>query len=122
MRLKYIELAGEKHPMCFSLSAVEQICDEFGSMDGMTNSLASDDVLAKLKATDRVLDIMLSAGRKYCEVMKIDLPAPLPCRPADLIDVTDPSAIQAIFETIKNDNEREVEAKDPKKEEPAREE
>ena len=112
MKVNYIELLGENHPLCFSLAAMEEICDAFGSVDGMTAAISSENFGVKLKAVDTVMDILMRAGRKYCEVAGLDMPErPLPCRAADVIDVSDPSAITAIFGAIKTDTERTVEAK-----------
>ena len=112
MKVSYIELLGEKHPLCFSLSATEEICEAFGGTDEMMTAISSADTLTKLKAVSTTLDILMRAGRKYCEVAGLDMPEnPLPCRAADVIDITDDSAIKAIFGTFKNDSERTVEAK-----------
>lgn len=112
MRINYIELLGEKHPLCFSLAATEAICEEFGSTEAMTEAISSDNMALKLRAVDKVLDILLRAGRKYCEVAGLDMPEkPLPCRAADVIDISDPSAIATIFGAIKTDTERTIEAK-----------
>lgn len=112
MKLSYIELKkGERHPLCFSLSATEAIVDEFGSLEKMTDALTGGDTLTQIKAIDKTLAILLDAGQKYCAEMGIETPPALKCRPADLIDVTDPTAITAIFDTINNDTKREVEAK-----------
>lgn len=107
MRLQYLKIGGEKHPACFSLSAIEEIEDEFGSLDKMVKELNA----GKVKAVGKVLDIMLRAGRAYCTGMGIVCPPPLKCKPADLIDVTDASIITDIFSVINNDTERTVEAK-----------
>ncbi len=121
MRISYIELAGQKFPLCFSLSATEEMLEEFGSLEAMTETLDGDDTLAKLRAVDRVLDILLRAGRRYCETMGLEQPPALKGAPSDVIDIADPSAIAAIFSTISSDNKRTVEAKQSKKERPRRE-
>lgn len=113
MRLTYIEIKeGEKHPMCFSLLATERIVDEFGGLDEMTRAITQEgDVVGRIRAIDKILEILLDAGRKYCEEMGFELPPKIRCRPGDLIDVTDGEAINKIFETMQNDTRREVEAK-----------
>ena len=105
MRISYIELLGNKYPLCFSLSATEKLIEEFGSLEEMQNALSSNSI----KAINATLDVLMEAGRRYCEVAHIDCPAPLPCRPADLIDLSDPSAVSAIFSAMSGGNEREVE-------------
>ena len=109
MKVSYIELAGEKHPMCFSLSATEDIIETFGSVDAMSDAVTGGDLLTQLRAVDKTLEILLRAGRAYCTAMGEQLPAPLRCRPADLIDVTSGEAVRAIFETMRHDSAREVE-------------
>ena len=118
MKVSYIELLGEKHPLCFSLSATEEIVEEFGGTEQMTDAITSGDTVSQLRAVDKVLDILLRAGRRYCEAAGIEMPAKaLRCRPADVMDVTDPSAVQAIFSTISADSARTITAT-PKNAEP----
>ena len=106
MKLSYIQLGqGEKRPVCFSLSAIEDIEDAFGGLDAMQKALSE----GKVKAINKVLEIMLRAGEAYCRGMGIDCPPPLKCRPADLIDVTDNTVVTQIFEAITGDTERSIE-------------
>ena len=118
MKIGYIKLAGEKHPLCFSLSATEEICEKFGDLSGMGEALDSKNEATRLNAVDSVLSILMKAGRRYCEVIGEELPPPLPCRPADVLGVFAKDAIEAIHETIGNGKARTVEAK-PKKDDPA---
>ena len=120
MKVSYIELLGEKHPLCFSLSATEEIVEEFGGTEQMTDAITGGDVLTKLRAVDKVLDVLLRAGRRYCAAAGLEMPEkPLGCRPADVMDVSDPSAVQAIFSTISSDSARTITAA-PKNAEPTR--
>ena len=107
MKLSYVQLGGEKHPVCFSLSAIEAIEDEFGSLDTMREDLAKGSV----KAINSVLEIMIDAGRAYCIGMGMDCPPKLKCRPADLIDVTDTNVVEEIFAVMSGDAERTVEVR-----------
>lgn len=107
MRINHIELLGEQYPMVFSSKAAERLADEFGSLDKMKEAITADN---PFKAVNTIIKILVECGRKYCEVMKIDCPPPLPCDPGELIDVSDPNALSSIFSTIANGNEREVEA------------
>ena len=118
MKIGYIELAGEKHPLCFSRSATEEICKAFVDLDGMAKALDSKNFETRVNAVDSVLTILMKAGRRYCEVIGEELPPSLPCRPADVLGVFDKEAIEAIHETIGNGKARTVEAK-PKKADPA---
>lgn len=122
MKVSYIELAGEKHPMCFSLSATEDIIDTFGGVDEMSAAIVNDNDLGKkLRAISKTLEILIKAGRIYCEAIGEPVPAPLKCRAADLIDITSPEAVKAIFSTIQNDTARTVEAEPSKNGAPAQE-
>ena len=106
MKLSYVQLGdGEKRPVCFSLSAIEDIQDAFGGLDEMRDGLVS----GKIKVINTVLEILLRAGEAYCKGMGIDCPPPLKCRPADLIDATDASIVTQIFEAINDDSERSIE-------------
>ena len=98
MKVSYIELLGEKHPLCFSLAAASEVTEAFGGLENMSKSLSLDDIGKAAKAIDAVLTILMRAGRIYVKASGGELPPELPCRPSDLIDVTDGSAIRAIFE------------------------
>lgn len=107
MKLSFIEIGGEKRPVCFSLSAIEAIEDEFGSLDGMREALTA----GKVSAINKVLETMLRAGRAYCEGTGTECPPPLKCRPGDLIDATDTEIVAQIFSAMTNDTGRTVEVK-----------
>lgn len=107
MKLSYVQLGGEKHPVCFSLSAIEAIEEEFGSLDTMRDELSK----GSIRAINTVLEIMIKAGRAYCVGMGIDCPPKLKCRPADLIDITDEEVVKDIFAAMSGDSERTVEVR-----------
>lgn len=110
MRISYIELARERHPLCFSLSAIEEISSEWGDISGMSKAISDESNLsAKLKAINKLLEILIAAGRRYGETVGMELPPKLKCRPGDLIDITDSDALGTIFAAITNDAERDVE-------------
>lgn len=110
MKVTYVEFLGQNHPLCFSLAASEKILEEFKSLDAMSDAITGDDLANKVHAIDRVLQILMEAGRIYASACGEDLPPELPCRPADLIDVRDPKATHAIFDVMKADTDRTVEA------------
>lgn len=108
MKINYIELAGVKRPICFSVSAVEEITEAFGGMSSMSEEMLKGDV----KSISTVLEILLNAGQKYCAAMDVDCAPPLKCRPADLIDISEAAEIvNIIFESIKTDTDRDVEVR-----------
>lgn len=110
MKVSYIELLGQKHPMCFSLAASERIDEEFGSLDAMMDELHSKEIRRIAKAADKVLQILMHAGRVYMSACGEELPPAIPCRPADLIAVSDKESLEAIFSTMKDDSTQEVAA------------
>lgn len=115
MKVSYIELLGKKYPLCFSLSASERLSDAFGGMDKMQEALSDTKDIGKLaKAVDTILTALMDAGNIYCKMANIETPEKLLCRPSDLIDMSDPAAISAIFSAISAGNEREVEVADSK--------
>lgn len=109
MKVSYIELGGRKHPLCFSLSASAKLSDHFGDLDKMQKELSKKDIGTVARAADIILSVLMEAGRKYAKYIGEELPPALECSPADLIDVTDPEAIKAIFAAISGDTERNVE-------------
>lgn len=115
MKTGYVKLLGEKHPLCFSLSATEEIVERFGGTGQMTDALTSADTAQKLRAVDTVLEILMRAGRAYCAAVGEALPKPLPCRPADVIGIDEANeVVSRIFDTITADASRQIEADPPK--------
>ena len=111
MKLNYIELLGEKHPLCFSQYAAEQFCELFGDIEGMQRALTDQDVLHQLRAVKNVLSVLLDAGRRYCALAGLDMPEKsLVGHVEDVIDVSNPEVVRNIFETITGDSERTLEA------------
>lgn len=115
MKVTYIELLGQKYPMCFSLTASEELDEYFGGLDKMNVALKNGTVGDIAKAANKILEVLMKAGRMYVTMSGGEVPPKLDCKPGDLIDVTDPKAIEAIFAVMKNDTEREVEAIPSKK-------
>lgn len=111
MKRTYIELMGEKHPLCFSLSATEELVEEFGDLEVMKEQLFKGSMGQKLHAAVTVLDILLRAGRRYAETVGEPLPPPIKGSVADLIDGTDAEAVTKIFAAITGDAEQTVEAR-----------
>lgn len=108
MKVTYIELLGKHHPLCFSLAASEKLDEIFGGLECMQEELACGEVHRVAKAADTILQVLMHAGRIYLSACGEPLPDPIPCRPADLIDITDKASISAIWSAIKNDTAQEV--------------
>jgi hypothetical protein len=109
MRVSAIELLGKKYPLCFSLTAATEMEDAFGGLDKLSERVAGGSMAQRARAVNTALEILLRAGRVYASASGMEVPEPLPCAPADLIDVTDGAAVKAIFSTMSGDTEREVE-------------
>ena len=109
MKVSYIELLGKKYPLCFSLTAATEMEEAFGGLDKLSERLTGGGIARQAVAVNTALEILLKAGRVYASASGMEVPEPLPCAPADLIDVTDGEAVRAIFSTVAGDAEREVE-------------
>lgn len=108
MRLHYLELLGQKHPMCFSAAAAEALDEHFSGLDKLVSALTGRQVGIRTRALDKVLSELLRAGRTYACAMGEDVPPPLPCRPAELVGAADTEVILAVLETIREDSDRRV--------------
>ena len=109
MKVSCIEFLGKQHPMCFSLTAAAEMEGKLGGLEGLVEHIKSGSLAQQAAAVNQALEILLKAGRIYASASGMELPDPLPCAPADLIDVTDGKAVKSIFSTISNDTGREVE-------------
>lgn len=110
MRTSTIELLGRTYPLCFSLTAAREMDSAFGGLESLYQRIQSGSPVQRASAINQALEILLKAGRIYVSARDGDLPEAPPRPPTDLLDMTDGTAIQAIFSTIANDTDREVEA------------
>lgn len=109
MKTTYIELAGQRYPLRFTLAAEERLSEYFGGMENMAAAFSNGNEAKTIFALDKVLTILLDAGRAYADACGEELPPKLTCRPVELLDARDPGALRAVFGVIKGDTEREVE-------------
>jgi len=109
MKISYINFLGTDYPLCFSMAASRKLSETFGGFDKMQEKLGSGDVAVLADVVDKILEILMEAGRIYCRMAKLECPEPLACRPSDIIDVSDPAAVSAIFAAMTAGSEREVE-------------
>lgn len=109
MKVTYVEFLGQKHPLCFSLKAYEEVLDTFGSMDGLYAMLTSENLTDIIQGLDKLLPILMRAGRLYASAIGEQLPPELKVRPSDVLDARDPAALGAVISSIKNDTARTVE-------------
>lgn len=108
MKVHYVELLGEQHPLCFSFSAAAALDKHFGGLENMTDAMLSGDIKKRAEAMDVALTEMMRAGRIYAEAMGEPLPRPIPCKPTDLLSAREGSALAAIFATVRDNSRREV--------------
>lgn len=106
MKVSYVELLGQKHPLCFSIGAYEEIGEIYGTMDNMQAEIAADDMVRAAKATEQVLQLLLKAGRSRAKTCGEELPEPISYRIGDLIDIRDGRNL--IIGCMKADTERKV--------------
>lgn len=109
MRVTYLELLGQKHPMCFSVTASLELDQAFGGLENMAGRFQEGGLAQRAEAINTALKVLLKAGRVYASAAGLDVPPPLPCEPVDLIDGTDGNAVKNIFSAISGSAEREVE-------------
>ena len=76
----------------------------------MGDALTGTDMAGQVDALDDVLTTLMKAGHIYASACGEELPPPIPCKPSDLIDAADGTALKAVLETMHGDAKREVEA------------
>lgn len=110
MERQYIELLGEKHPLCFSMSAAQRLTERFGSLDEMGAQLGSEDASIRRDAINDALEELMQAGRVYAKALGEPLPPQLPCKPADVLPPQTAPVLALILRTMRGDSQRDVEA------------
>ena len=115
MKIKTIELLGEEHPLCFSMTAAQNLTEQFGSLNAMSDQLVSDDVKVRFDAINDVLAELLRAGRVYAKARGDTLPGEITCKAADILAPGMNEIIELIFSVMTGDNKREVEMESTRK-------
>lgn len=109
VKVSFIELRpGEQHPMCWNLLAINEVCDEFGSLDEMQKIVDEKDIGKSAGAIGKLLRCLLDGGRAYYEEMDMPLPKRVKV-PEALIDIRDPETIRTIFGVMQSDKKTEIE-------------
>lgn len=103
MRMAYIELFEEKHPLCFSLAVYEELTDEYGSIDNVFTAIRDKDRKTALRAVNKVLRTMMKAGRIHAAYYSEPLPPEFPEKLYDAIGIFHLAAVNAITKAITND-------------------
>ena len=109
MKLGYLELLGQKHPLCFSYAAAAELEEAFGSLEAMGDQVDSEKLSVSVPATNTLLEVLMKAGRIYAKAMGEELPPELPCKPVELIQANQRREVIVAFRTITGHSAREVE-------------
>lgn len=121
MRITYLTLGDVKYPMCMSMTSIERIEEEFGSLEQMMEALtysSAGGLTNVIRAAETALGIFLDAGRVYSTSRGEAVP-PLPdCRITDMLGMDDLDFAGLVNSVISSSTKREVEAESSKKEEP----
>ncbi len=112
MNLKTIELLGEQHPLCFSMTAAQNLTRHFGSMEEFGEQLMHEDATIRRDAVCDGLTELLKAGRIYAKAMGEPLPKELPCAVADILRPETAPLVALIVAVVQGDARREVEIED----------
>lgn len=127
-RTVYIEIGDKVYPMRFSLGAAKKLCEKYGSLDKMANTITregvKDNTEDTLDAITWILDLLIKQGCAYKNLFEADIPAPAnapvvdgkytPPTPEILdtgLGIWEMRELQEkIFQTLGVGNRREVEA------------
>lgn len=114
MKVNYLTLGGQQHPVCFSLGAGEELVEKFGvDLHELPDKLFGGTTAEQLRAMDVMLTVLLKYGRQYAQYAGESVPEPLPCRPIDLIGIDEIGGMKStIFGLIGKDAETSVELED----------
>jgi hypothetical protein len=106
--IHYLDIAGQKFPACFSMAATEDIVAAFGGMDEMSKGLLNKDI----SVVGKMLDILISAGCEYCDLMGMEHPKKPKGRLTALMSIKETEAIVGqIFDVMTEDAGRTVEVR-----------
>ena len=102
-----IPIRGEEYPIVFNGYALREIQNKFGKLANLKTAMVVDEE-PNFEAISNVASILLEAGQRYCKTVGKDCPPPL--RPwEDVLDLSDMSLLEKLFETISKGMEREIE-------------
>lgn len=110
--IKIVRIGGVDYPAIFSVSTLEVIESEFGSLDGLDAALG-DNHMASLAALIRIIRSMLVDASEYIHYMGLDIPTP-DVPPERILKIAiNPADVQtAMFGVLASDRDVVAEAKD----------
>lgn len=127
-RTVYIEIGGKEYPMRFSLGAAKKLCEKYGSLEKMANTITGEGVKentgSTLDAITWILDLLIKQGCAYKNLFEADIPDPENAPVVDgkytppTLEILDTGLgiwemkdlQEKIFQTLGAGNKREVEA------------
>ena len=112
MNLKMIELLGEQHPLCFSMTVAQNLTRHFGSMEQFGEQLMHEDATIRRDAVCDALTELLKAGRIYAKAMGEPLPKEIPCQVSDILRPETAPLVALIVSVMQSGAKREVETED----------
>lgn len=75
-RTVYIDIAGKKYPMRFSLGVSKALSEKFGSLDLMMEAMQNKNQNETLNAIIWVIEAMIKQGCAYKNLFEADMPTP----------------------------------------------
>lgn len=67
-RVSEVEIAGKMRPVCLSIKAVKQICQKYGDIDKMLETIQDMDIIDQLTEVIWLLHLMLEQGAQYVKI------------------------------------------------------
>lgn len=115
-RMQYVDILGKQYPLCFTISAQEQVNKEFGGLSKMFDAIKGDADAAPSAVTDLLHILMVGGAARvkalaWMEGETPDLPK-LPPREVlkELVTMGDVAALKEnVFFAIRRSMERTVE-------------
>lgn len=135
-RITFVEIAGKKYPLSFSLGASKAMAAKFGSLDKMSDYISASDgtvTADTLDAISYILAVLIAQGVAYKNTFEKDLPPEAGARYEDgkyiklsqeeievAVDIGNAGELMsAINQSMASSGEREIEAETKNVEAPA---
>lgn len=89
--MTYIEIAGKRYPMRFSLAAMRAVTEKFGSMEAMGKAMGGDDTGQTLETMAWIIGMMVRQGCEYKNLFEAatDFPKDAPVENGKYMPISD---------------------------------
>ena len=115
MNIHYLELAGNRYPMCYSASAAIMLDEQFGGVENISKKLNQKASVGEVaKTVVGIADVLVRAGMEYSRLVGLETPAVLQGSIGNLISMDDTDTVRSIMAVIMGDSKREVEVEEKK--------